>query len=239
MCLRFVFLLITRTASWLRLSRREEAWRIAEILILRDQLAAVGVHGHPVLGPLDRRQQLGRRLGDEASHQMIRTVTFLDLANPLLGRDRLTIGRGSDIAVPQCVPDRSALVIEGRQLSRQAAQPGLQHSARMMSDQAHQPPRHANRRQIARTIQGMETRGCQRWSVTDVVQPGRADQVAGLITDQRCEGCGTPSDTLHMAPAARQSSGEVPFGQAVSLLSIHDERKPKGKPTAGVLAESP
>lgn len=48
--------------------------------------------GHPVLGPLDRRQQLGRRLGDEASHQMIRTVTFLDLANPLLGRDRLTIG---------------------------------------------------------------------------------------------------------------------------------------------------
>ena len=30
MCLRFVFLLITRTATWLRLSRREETWRIAE-----------------------------------------------------------------------------------------------------------------------------------------------------------------------------------------------------------------
>jgi putative transposase len=41
MCLRFVFLLITRTATWLRLSRREEAWRIAEILILRHQLAAL------------------------------------------------------------------------------------------------------------------------------------------------------------------------------------------------------
>ena len=39
MCLRFVFLLITRTASWLRLSRREETWRIAGILILRHQLA--------------------------------------------------------------------------------------------------------------------------------------------------------------------------------------------------------
>jgi hypothetical protein len=39
MCLRSVFLLITRTATWLRLSRREEAWRIAEILILRHQLA--------------------------------------------------------------------------------------------------------------------------------------------------------------------------------------------------------
>ena len=39
MCLRFVFLLITRVVAWLRLSRREEAWRITEILILRHQLA--------------------------------------------------------------------------------------------------------------------------------------------------------------------------------------------------------
>ena len=38
MCLRFVFLLITRVAAWLRLSRREEAWQIAEILILRHQI---------------------------------------------------------------------------------------------------------------------------------------------------------------------------------------------------------
>src|ERR1022692_4161511 len=35
MCLRFVFLLITRVARWLRLSRRKEAWKTAEILILR------------------------------------------------------------------------------------------------------------------------------------------------------------------------------------------------------------
>jgi hypothetical protein len=35
MCLRFVFLLITRVAAWLRLSRREETWKTAEILILR------------------------------------------------------------------------------------------------------------------------------------------------------------------------------------------------------------
>jgi hypothetical protein len=41
MCLRSVFLLITRTATWLRLSRREEAWRIAEILILRHRLAVL------------------------------------------------------------------------------------------------------------------------------------------------------------------------------------------------------
>ena len=41
MCLRFVFLLVTRLAAWLRLSRREEAWKTAEILILRHQLAVL------------------------------------------------------------------------------------------------------------------------------------------------------------------------------------------------------
>jgi len=41
MCLWFVFLLITRLAAWLRLSRREEAWKTAEILILRHQLAVL------------------------------------------------------------------------------------------------------------------------------------------------------------------------------------------------------
>src|ERR1019366_7646665 len=41
MCLRFVFLLATRLAAWLRLSRREEAWKTAEILILRHQLAVL------------------------------------------------------------------------------------------------------------------------------------------------------------------------------------------------------
>ena len=41
MCLRFVFLLITRAASWLRLSRHEGAWQTAEILILRHQLAVL------------------------------------------------------------------------------------------------------------------------------------------------------------------------------------------------------
>ena len=41
MCLRFVFLLITRMTSWLRLSRREETWKTAEILILCHQLAVL------------------------------------------------------------------------------------------------------------------------------------------------------------------------------------------------------
>src|ERR1035438_2866923 len=41
MCLRFVFLLATRLAAWLRLSRREETWKTAEISILRHQLAVL------------------------------------------------------------------------------------------------------------------------------------------------------------------------------------------------------
>ena len=41
MCLRFLFLLITRLTGWLRLSRREETWKTAEILILRHQLAVL------------------------------------------------------------------------------------------------------------------------------------------------------------------------------------------------------
>jgi hypothetical protein len=41
MCLRFVFLQITRTASGLRLSRREQAWQTAEILILCHQIAVL------------------------------------------------------------------------------------------------------------------------------------------------------------------------------------------------------
>src|ERR1035438_2272006 len=41
MCLQFVFLLITRVAAWLQLSRRDEARKTAEILILRHQLAVL------------------------------------------------------------------------------------------------------------------------------------------------------------------------------------------------------
>ena len=41
MCFRFVFLVVTRVAAWLRLSRREETWKTAEILILRHQLAVL------------------------------------------------------------------------------------------------------------------------------------------------------------------------------------------------------
>jgi hypothetical protein len=41
MCLQFAFLLLTRVTAWLRLSQREEAWKTAEILILRHQLAVL------------------------------------------------------------------------------------------------------------------------------------------------------------------------------------------------------
>ena len=62
MCLRFVFLLITRLAAWLRLSRREEAWQTAEILILRHQLAVL------------QRQQPRRPNLDWADRALIATL---------------------------------------------------------------------------------------------------------------------------------------------------------------------
>ena len=39
MCLRFVFLLALRAPAWLRLSRTSSAWKDAEILLLRHQIA--------------------------------------------------------------------------------------------------------------------------------------------------------------------------------------------------------
>jgi putative transposase len=56
MCLGFVFLLITRVAAWLRLSRREEAWKTAEILMLRHQVAVLQRRqpGRPKLTWADR-----------------------------------------------------------------------------------------------------------------------------------------------------------------------------------------
>jgi putative transposase len=56
MCLRFVFLPITRAAAWLRPSWREEAWKTAEILMLRHQLAALQRRqpGRPKLNWADR-----------------------------------------------------------------------------------------------------------------------------------------------------------------------------------------
>jgi putative transposase len=62
MCLRFMFLLTTRLAAWLRLARREETWKTAEILILRHQLAV-----------LQRRQPRRPRL-DWADRALLATL---------------------------------------------------------------------------------------------------------------------------------------------------------------------
>jgi putative transposase len=40
-CLRLVFLLVGRLFAWLRVSRREESWKTAEILLLRHQLTVL------------------------------------------------------------------------------------------------------------------------------------------------------------------------------------------------------
>src|ERR1035437_4204373 len=77
MCLRFVFLLVTRAAAWLRLSRREEAWKTAEILILRHQLAVLQ-RQQPGRGELNRadRGLLAALLGaiPRSRHQGLRLL---------------------------------------------------------------------------------------------------------------------------------------------------------------------
>ncbi len=65
MCLRFVFLLITRTASWLMLSQRQETSKTAEILILRHQLAVL------------QRQQPRRPALDWADRALLATLLAL------------------------------------------------------------------------------------------------------------------------------------------------------------------
>src|SRR5664280_3740437 len=56
MCLRLVYLIITRVFSWLRLSRREESWKSAEILLLRHQLTVLQrqVEARPTMSWSDR-----------------------------------------------------------------------------------------------------------------------------------------------------------------------------------------
>lgn len=65
MCLRFVFLLITRVTARFRLSQREEMWKAAEILILRHQLNVLQ-RRQPRCPKLDRadRALLATLLGD-------------------------------------------------------------------------------------------------------------------------------------------------------------------------------
>jgi putative transposase len=62
MCLRLVFLLTTRLAARLRLARREETWKTAEILLLRHQLAVL------------HRQQPGRPRLDWADRALMATL---------------------------------------------------------------------------------------------------------------------------------------------------------------------
>ena len=56
MCLRLVYLLITKLFAWLRLSHRDESWKTAEILLLRHQLTVVQrqVHSRPKITWADR-----------------------------------------------------------------------------------------------------------------------------------------------------------------------------------------
>jgi len=68
-----MFLLITRLAAWLRLSRREEAWKTAEILILRHQLAVL------------RRRQPSRTIVDWGGPSTVRNPARRDTESAARG----------------------------------------------------------------------------------------------------------------------------------------------------------
>ena len=55
-CLRVVYLLITKLFAWLHPSRRDESFKTAEILLLRHQLTVVQrqVHSRPKITWADR-----------------------------------------------------------------------------------------------------------------------------------------------------------------------------------------
>jgi putative transposase len=52
MCLRLLYLIITRLFAWMRLSRRDESRKSAEILLLRHQLTVLQRVGLKNLGPV-------------------------------------------------------------------------------------------------------------------------------------------------------------------------------------------
>ena len=47
MCLRLVYLFVTRLFGWVRLSTREQSWKSAEILLLRHQIKVLQRHTGP------------------------------------------------------------------------------------------------------------------------------------------------------------------------------------------------
>jgi hypothetical protein len=110
MCLRFVFLLITRMVSWLRLSQREETWKIAEILLLRHQLAV-----------LQRRQP--RRPGLDWAERALVAILLAVIPKARRQGLRLLVTPGHDRALaPRHRPPPLVCQVHPRQ-DRQAGHP--------------------------------------------------------------------------------------------------------------------
>lgn len=78
MCLRFVFLLVGRLLDLARLSRRDTAWKDAEILLLRHQLAVV-------------QRQLGERTRPKVSWADRALIVLLLGLIPRTRHDRLRL----------------------------------------------------------------------------------------------------------------------------------------------------
>src|ERR1039458_3910366 len=91
MCLRFPFLLITRVTAWLRLSRREDAWKTAEISILRHQLAVLQ-RRQPRRPKLNWADRAGPCLPGGSIHREMRTHAYAAQTGRKLNLDESACG---------------------------------------------------------------------------------------------------------------------------------------------------
>jgi hypothetical protein len=203
MCLRFVFLLITRVAAWLRLSRREEASKTAEILILHHQLAVL------------RRQQPPRPKLNWADRALL--TTLLSVIPKARRRGlRLLVTPGTILRWHRDIVRRrwAARSVPGKPGHPPEHQgPGSPASLREPRMGLPQDPRRAGR--PGSKGSGIDGRGDPE-ECRD--RPGAAPVRAYLVAVPALPGPGDPGVRLVYGRSAQQHPGEWTTQQARNLL---------------------
>ncbi len=224
MCLRFVFLLITRVAAGLRLARREKARNIAEILILWGSITGSGLTrlagwDHPwvifstvyllVRSLLGCLMVLARR---EVSKDADGTVA---LRHPWQGQGMITsILRGSDgscevvegDAEPVVARDvggdvvvATAQILHERVAGGEDPRRPVPFQAPHRPEPGFQPPVIGLDWVVRVLLHGMQRRGDQ------------------IVEDPRVNGCAVGGDLGRDGAGAQRSAEEVPRGRQVAL----------------------
>jgi putative transposase len=169
-CLRFVFLLVTRAAAGRRLSRREQARKEAEILILRHQLAVL------------QRQQPGRVKLNRADRGLL---TALPGAIPRSRRQGLRL-----LVSPDAMLRRHRGIVRRRRAARSGrGRPGRPATRRTIKALVRRPARENpgwGYRRIHGEMAGLGVKvaASAGWEIlrTGGLRPGRRLNGPGLVT---------------------------------------------------------